>query len=105
MADAKKKMSKMANKMGNYIKNLPDKVSGRGRLVPKDTYEREVSELKHGKYKGSIGWNHLRNKSKSSEGDDVRAARHHLDKLGIKHKEAYAEGASNRKGKWMIHYK
>lgn len=104
------KKQEMAKKMGNqYIKHLKSEVSGRGRLVPKDAYEREVSELKKGKYKGSIGWKHLHNKTDKNGGvehaDDVRSSRAHLDKLGIKHKEAYAEQATHRKGDWMIHYK
>lgn len=88
-----------------YIKHLKSEVSGKGRLVPKDVYEREASEIKRGGYKGSIKYGHLLNKAKIKGGNDVRASRHYLEEAGIKNKAAYAEQATHRKGEWMIHYK
>ncbi len=97
------KKKRMAARM--YIEHLPSKVGKKGRgFTPKETYEREASELKRGGYKGSIGWKHLSNKSGEERGD-VRGAREHLKKLGIKHKEAYVESATHKKGDWMVHYK
>lgn len=91
-----------------YINHLPNtlKTKSRGIAAPKDYYENEVKELKSKNYKGSISFQHLKNKAKIKDDyADVRGSRAYLEKAGIKNKEAYAEQATHKKGKWMIHYK
>lgn len=93
-----RKKKEVANKMGNkYTQHLNPK-----RLE----HSRDYDEVKKMKPSGSISWKHLRNKTPTVEhADDVRSARTRLMAAKIKHKKAFVESSTHKKGEWMVHYK
>lgn len=66
----------------------------------------DYSELQKFKPKGSMSWRSLRAKTPHVEhADDVRSAKTRLAAAKIKHKDAYVESSTHKKGDWMVHYK